>query len=81
MPFLEITEEVWDRTMEVSLKEYFLCSQRAAKEMVKQKSGGRIVSISSIHAVRVWETDTAYGLEGGSDSLDNAVSLIPRIST
>ena len=62
MPFLEITEAVWDRTMEVSLKGYFLCSQRAAKEMVEQKMGGRIVSISSVHAVRVWETDTAYGV-------------------
>ena len=62
MPFLEITEEVWDRTMEVSLKGYFLCSQRAAKEMVEQKMGGRIVSISSVHAIRVWETDTAYGV-------------------
>ncbi|MCZ6679242.1 MAG: SDR family oxidoreductase [Candidatus Poribacteria bacterium] len=62
MPFLEITEDVWDRTMEVSLKGYFLCSQRAAKEMIEQKSGGRIVSISSVHATRVWETDTAYGV-------------------
>ena len=62
MPFLEISEEVWDRTMAVSLKGYFLCSQRAAKEMINQKSGGRIVSISSIHSVRVWEEDTAYGV-------------------
>lgn len=62
MPFLEITEEVWDRTMAVSLKGYFLCSQRAAKEMIEQETGGRIVSISSVHAVRVWETDTAYGV-------------------
>ena len=62
MPFMEITEDVWDRTMEVSLKGYFLCSQRAAKEMIRQETGGRIVSVSSIHAVRVWETDTAYGV-------------------
>ena len=62
MPFLEIPEDVWDRTIEVCLKGYFLCSQRAAKEMVKQNTGGRIVSISSIHAVHVWETDTAYGV-------------------
>lgn len=62
MPFLEISEEVWDRTMAVSLKGYFLCSQRAAKEMIDQRSGGRIVSISSIHSVRVWEEDTAYGV-------------------
>jgi NAD(P)-dependent dehydrogenase (short-subunit alcohol dehydrogenase family) len=62
MPFLEISESVWDRTIEVSLKGYFLCSQRASREMVKQNNGGRIVSISSIHAVHVWETDTAYAV-------------------
>lgn len=62
LPFLKISEEVWDRTMAVSLKGYFLCSQRAAKEMINQGSGGRIVSISSIHSVRVWEEDTAYGV-------------------
>ena len=32
-PFLEIEEDVWDRTLAVCLKGYFLCSQRAAREM------------------------------------------------
>ena len=46
-PFLEITEEEWDKTIDVNLKGYFLCSQAAAKEMAKQKSGA-IVNIASI---------------------------------
>ena len=46
-PFLEITEEEWDRTLDINLKGYFLCAQAAAKEMVKQKSGV-IVNIASI---------------------------------
>ncbi len=46
-PFLEITEEEWDRTIDINLKGYFLCAQAAAKEMVKQKSGS-IVNIASI---------------------------------
>jgi NAD(P)-dependent dehydrogenase (short-subunit alcohol dehydrogenase family) len=37
-PFLELTEEEWDRTLTINLKGYFLCAQAAAKEMVKQKS-------------------------------------------
>jgi len=37
--FLELTEEEWDRTLDINLKGYFLCAQAAAKEMVKQKSG------------------------------------------
>jgi NAD(P)-dependent dehydrogenase (short-subunit alcohol dehydrogenase family) len=61
-PFLEIDEEVWDRTLVVCLKGYFLCSQRAAREMARQGSGGQIVSIASVHATRVWAKDTAYGV-------------------
>jgi NAD(P)-dependent dehydrogenase (short-subunit alcohol dehydrogenase family) len=61
-PFLEIEEDVWDRTLAVCLKGYFLCSQRAAREMVRQGSGGQIVSIASVHASRVWPNDTVYGV-------------------
>ena len=46
-PFLELTEEDWDRMMTINLKGYFLCAQACAKEMVKQKAGA-IVNISSI---------------------------------
>ena len=53
-PFLEITEDAWDTELAIALKGYFLCSQRAAREMVKQGDGGRIVCISSVHAIRAW---------------------------
>ncbi len=46
-PFLELTEEDWDKTIDINLKGYFLCAQAAAKEMAKQKSGV-IVNIASI---------------------------------
>jgi len=46
-PFLEMTEEEWDRTIDINLKGYFLCARVCAKEMVKQKSGV-IVNIASI---------------------------------
>jgi len=61
-PFLEIPEEVWDRTVDVSLKGYFLCGQQAARAMVARGGGGCIVNISSVHAHRVWPTDTCYGV-------------------
>jgi NAD(P)-dependent dehydrogenase (short-subunit alcohol dehydrogenase family) len=61
-PFLEISEEVWDRTMAACLKGYFLCAQRAARAMVRQGDGGSIVSIASVHAERAWPNDTAYGV-------------------
>jgi len=46
-PFLELTEEEWDRTININLKGYFLCAQACAKEMAKQKAGV-IVNIASV---------------------------------
>lgn len=61
-PFLEIEEANWDQAMDVCLKSYFLCAQQAAKRMVARGQGGSIVGIASIHAQRVWPTDTCYGV-------------------
>jgi len=47
-PFISITEEEWDNIIGTNLKGAFLCSQFAAKEMIKQ-GGGKIINISSIH--------------------------------
>ena len=56
------TDEVfWDRMMDLSLKGYFFAAQRAAKEMIAQGTGGRIVCLSSVHAYVAIEAWTAYG--------------------
>ena len=47
IPFLEMKEEDFQKVIDVNLKGYFLCSQVAAKEMVKNGSGV-IVNIASI---------------------------------
>lgn len=47
-PFLEVTEEMWDKTVAVNLKGTFLCTQRAAAWMVSTQTKGAIVNISSI---------------------------------
>jgi len=46
-PFLELTDEDWDNTLNVNLKGQFLCARTVAKEMVKNK-WGRIINIASI---------------------------------
>jgi NAD(P)-dependent dehydrogenase (short-subunit alcohol dehydrogenase family) len=46
-PLLELTEDDWDKTLNVNLKGQFLCAQAVAKEMVKNKRG-RIINIASI---------------------------------
>ncbi len=48
-PFLEVTEEHWDRVLNVDLKGAFFCAQAAAQQMVKSKTPGRIINISSVH--------------------------------
>lgn len=46
-PLTELTEEEWDKLIDINLKGYFLCAQAAVKEMAKNK-WGRIVNIASI---------------------------------
>lgn len=38
-PFLEITEEEWDRTFDINVKGMFLVCQAALKKMIPQKNG------------------------------------------
>ncbi|MBQ7985901.1 MAG: 3-oxoacyl-ACP reductase FabG [Clostridia bacterium] len=47
-PFLEISVEDWDRTMTTNSRGYFYCGQSAAKLMLDNENGGRIINISSI---------------------------------
>jgi|TARA_Y100000031_G_scaffold90478_1_gene99617 NAD(P)-dependent dehydrogenase (short-subunit alcohol dehydrogenase family) len=48
-PVLELTEAEWDRVIDTNLKGVFLCSQAAAKHMIKQNHG-KIINIASIGA-------------------------------
>jgi 3-oxoacyl-[acyl-carrier protein] reductase len=45
-PLLELSEQEWDRVLDVNLKGCFLCTQRAARAM-KDSGGGVIVNIGS----------------------------------
>ncbi|MBS7650286.1 MAG: SDR family NAD(P)-dependent oxidoreductase [Candidatus Bathyarchaeia archaeon] len=45
----ELSEEVWDRTIDVNLKSAFLCCKAVVPIMKKQK-GGKIINISSVAA-------------------------------
>jgi len=48
-PFVDVTEEQFDRVLGVDLKGAFFCAQAAAREMIKSKTPGRIINISSVH--------------------------------
>jgi glucose 1-dehydrogenase len=46
---LDTTEDQYDRVMAINLKSAFFGTQIAAKQMIKQGNGGRIINITSVH--------------------------------
>jgi glucose 1-dehydrogenase len=50
IPFLDLPEAEWERVLAVNLKGPFLCTQVAAKEMIKARQGGKVVNIASINS-------------------------------
>jgi NAD(P)-dependent dehydrogenase (short-subunit alcohol dehydrogenase family) len=48
-PFLELELERLRRVFDLDLVAPFLCAQRAARRMVEQARGGRIVNVTSVH--------------------------------
>jgi meso-butanediol dehydrogenase / (S,S)-butanediol dehydrogenase / diacetyl reductase len=45
---MDLTEEDWEKTHRVNAKGVFFCIQAAAREMIRQGDGGRIINIASI---------------------------------
>lgn len=57
--FLELPEDHWERTLAVNLKGVYLCGQAAARQMVKQGGGGKIVNMASTNGI-VAEPELAH---------------------
>jgi 3-oxoacyl-[acyl-carrier protein] reductase/pteridine reductase len=79
--FEELTEEHWDRTMNINLKSQFLCAQAAAPIM-KRQGRGRIINISSLGGILAWPAYTHYCVsKSGSIMLTRCLAraLAPEI--
>ncbi len=77
-PFEDFKESSWDAVLDVNLKGAFLCSQGAARQMIKQGTGGAIINIASQAAKSGFPFAAAYtaskhGMVGLTRS--NAVEL------
>lgn len=48
-PFLDLEFDDWRDVHALNLDGAFLCAQRAARRMVEQRRGGRIVNVTSVH--------------------------------
>lgn len=56
----DITEEEWDRTMNVCLRSVWYCTRAAAKVMIDQKRKGKIINIASTSGHWGRKEATAY---------------------
>jgi NAD(P)-dependent dehydrogenase (short-subunit alcohol dehydrogenase family) len=56
----DITEEEWDRTMNVCLRSVWYCSRAASKAMIEQKRKGKIINIASTSGHWGRKEATAY---------------------
>jgi len=75
-PFLELDERGWDLVLGVDLKGPFLCAHAAAKKMIEQGHGGRIVNISSVHEELPMPGNTPYVCaKGGMRMLTRNLAL------
>lgn len=76
VPFLEMPFDNYRMTMSVNLDGPWLCSQRAANQMVKQGHGGRIINISSVHEDLPMPTNAAYcATKGGLRMLMRTIAV------
>ncbi|HZB96846.1 MAG TPA: glucose 1-dehydrogenase [Herpetosiphonaceae bacterium] len=62
---LDTTEAQYDKVLAINLKSAFFGTQIAARQMLKQGGGGRIINISSVHEDWPMPGNTAYCLAKG----------------
>jgi glucose 1-dehydrogenase len=62
---LGTTEPQYDRVLDVNLKSAFFGTQIAARQMIRQGGGGRIINITSVHEDWPMPGNTAYCLSKG----------------
>jgi NAD(P)-dependent dehydrogenase (short-subunit alcohol dehydrogenase family) len=81
IPFLDLTEEEFDRVVRVNLRGAFLCGQAAARQMVRAGTPGAIINLSSVNAVVAHPVLVHYAAtKGGIAMLTRgmAVALAPH---
>ena len=74
--FLDISEESWDKVLDVNLKGAFLYSQAASRAMIKAGHGGKIINIASIEAMKPMMAHAPYSTsKGGLAMLTKSMAL------
>lgn len=75
LPLLEQSEEEFDKVLRVNLKGVFLCGKAAARQMIAQGAGGRIVNTCSIAYIEGGGLHGPYGAaKGGVSTLTRSMA-------
>lgn len=64
-PFLEMTEERWDKTMELNLKANYFLAQAFARRLVAEDRKGAILFTGSVNGFQAERRSTAYDVSKG----------------
>jgi len=71
-----VTEEDWDRIIDINLKGTFFFAQAAAREMIRARQGGKIINMSSIASEVAIEFQSHYmASKGGVRMLTKGMAL------
>ncbi len=72
-PSLNVSQESWDKTININLRGYFLCAQAALRHM---KKGSCIINISSVAGISGYPMAAAYcASKGGVRLLTKALAI------
>ena len=75
-PAVALSFEEWRRILTIDLDGAFLCAQRAARRMIDQGRGGRIVNVTSVHEHVPLRGSAAYcAAKGGLGQLTKVLAL------
>jgi glucose 1-dehydrogenase len=76
LAFVEYPLDELQKILEVNLIGPFLVSQAAARQMIRQKEGGRLINISSVHEDLPMPTNAAYcASKGGLRMLTRTIAV------
>lgn len=74
--FLDLSEENWDRVLDVDLKGTYMCTQAFGRYLKSTGGKGKVVNIGSIHGTRPWRGAANYAAaKAGLVNLTRAMAL------
>jgi NAD(P)-dependent dehydrogenase (short-subunit alcohol dehydrogenase family) len=76
VPFLNMTLELWEKTMALNLRAMYFLIQAFAKRLVQEKRGGSVVVMASTNGLQAEMDSTAYDIsKGGAVMLTRSLAL------